>query len=297
MKKPYAKRGVPLLLSVLALVIAFGVSSAMIFDFDSDIGHFKLGSVSSVVLWSGVIVSALLCAWLGLSAKRKFSLTDFPETSLLTLFSSFLGGAMAVAVSFETLFFIIHFGADFLSKLKIISDFLLITLTVSLVTGCFRRTQASPVRIVFSLLSVVAVNLTMFACYFDFSLPLNSPVRNLVTIAQAGVLLLTLSEARLAISPKTRATSGFTIFVNSFAASAVLGISLGFLVFSFAIQTDYGFTLSPFRYSCYIAMGLLGLSRLSAIKECSGEYVPAPDCAADNDKNDNDEPDTNNDNR
>ena len=117
----------------------------------------------------------------------------------------------------------------------------------------------------------------MFACYFDFTLPLNSPVRNLITIAQAGVMLVLLSEVRLALSHELRSTSPFLVFTSAFAASAVLGISFGLCVYGFVSPDAAGMGISVYRFACYFGVSLLALSRLSALGSAAGTYVAPPE--------------------
>ncbi len=263
------------LFPVLALVIAFGISVGLIFDFDMGIGYFNFGSPWLFLLSAGIILSAVLAAIFGIAAKEKFSLSAFPPATPLSTFASYFAGIMALVLFVMDIYDAVYLSLGTSSRLSMIASLLLPAITVSMILGCYKKTRQSVVRIVFTMLAALSVNLTMFACYFDSTLAINSPVRNMITIAQAAILLFLLSEARLSISLE-RATAPFMIFTAAISASAALGISIGLLIFRFDAQADYGFRLSAYRYACYVAIGLLAFTRLLSLKKVAGEYVKPP---------------------
>lgn len=262
-------KAAPFLL-IFAVITAASVSGGMILSFDREVGHFAYNSTWLYVIGASLALSAIVSGILGLISKNKFSFAEFPETTWLSWFASFLGGIMAIiyAVRLAECY---RTGS---SPLSLLSGILFAALAISLILGCFRRRSTSLFRAVFSILAALSVIASMFACYFDFTLPINSPVRHLITVDQAGVVLMLLQESRFAIAPEKRATSGFFAFSTAFASSAVLGISSGLVIFTLAAQGDYGFTLSPFQFSCYAAIGLLALARLLTFGKTIKEYIP-----------------------
>ena len=125
-----------------------------------------------------------------------------------------------------------------------------------------------------TLLGTLSVNIAMFGAYFDFSLPLNSPIRNFTTVCQASVLLFLLSEARLSLTPEDapgELPAGYQFFASS--ACAVFGIGIGGggalwqLIRSFSFGSEIiGKTPEPnlpvLRLALYLALGLIAADRL-----------------------------------
>ena len=282
------RKGVPYLL-ILGLVTAAALSCGLVFEFDEDVGHFAFGALSFYLIAAGVAGAAAVSAFLSKYAQGKFSLTAFPDAVPLSTGASYFSAFLAIVTAAASLYdiYVINLGVT-ASRLEIAAACLLPALPVSLILGAHEKYRTSVVRIVFALLAVLAVNVNMFACYFDFNLPLNSAVRNLITIAQAGVVLLLLSEARLALSHETRATAPFLVFTSAFAASAVAGISFGLCVFAFVSPNAVTMEISVYRFACYFGIGLLGLSRLLALNTAAGPYVPPPEPAKEETK-ENDE--------
>jgi len=271
------RKGVPYLL-IIGLVIAVALSCGLTLDFDAEIGHFAFGAPSFYLMAAGVVAAAALSAFLGKYAQGKFSLTAFPDAAPLSTGASYFAAILAIITAAASLYdiYLINLGVS-ASKLQIAAAFLFPALAVSLILGAHEKYRTSVVRILFALIAALAVNINMFACYFDFTLPLNSAVRNLITITQAGVVLFLLSEARLALSPETRATAPFLVFTSAFAASAVTGISLGLCVFAFVSPNAVPMEISVYRFACYLGIGILAFSRLLALGSAAGPYVPPPE--------------------
>lgn len=273
----------PLLL-LLGLVTAISLSSGLVFDFDYDIGHFSFGSASFYLMTAAIVASVVCSTVLGLRSAGRFTLTAIPTYEPLSTFSAYFTALMAVITSAAYLYdrLVMHLPSN--GTLELLSAVLFPTVSVSMILGAHEKTAHSTVRLFFSLLAPVAVTVNMFACYFDFSLPLNSPVRDLVIVAQSGVLLFLLSEARLAISPDKRATAPFFIFTSAFANSAVLGISFGLCVFGFVSPHAVEMDISVYRFAAYFGVALLALSRLRSLDRFAGDYVAPPEPEEDKNK-------------
>lgn len=264
-------------LPMLGLVIALALSAGLVMSFDEAIGHFEYGAVTFYLMSAGIIAAVVGSAVLGRGARAKFSLAAFPDSAPLSVCASYFAAIMAAVTSAAFFYdtYVLHVPAG--GTLELAAAALTPALTVSMILGAHEKTRQSVVRIVFALLAVLAVNLNMFACYFDFTLPLNSPVRNIITIAQAGVMLFLLSEVRLALSAETRSTSPFFVFTSAFAASAVLGISFGLCVYGFVSPNAAEMEISIYRFACYFGVALLALSRLLALNSAAGTYVAPPE--------------------
>ncbi len=264
-------------LVIVGVVVALALSCGLVLSFDEDIGHFSKNAGALYVLVVGLLAATGISAFLGRSAVGKFSFRHFPEPSLLTICTSYFVAILAVVTAAADLYdmYLLHPGSG--SLLSLVAAILLPALTVSLLLGTNRKTRRSTLRVLFALFAVLSVTVHMFANYFDFTLPLNSPVRNVVTIAEAGVMLFLLSEVRLALDPAKRATTPFFVFSSAFAASAVLGISFGLCVFGFASPSATDMGISVYRFACYAGLGLLALSRLLTALTADGPYIaPEP---------------------
>ncbi len=264
-------------LTAIGVVIAVALSSGLVLSFEGDIGHFRKNAPMFYLLVGGVLAATAVSAYLGRSATGRFSLAKFPEHSLLSAgaayFSAFLAAVSAAAELYDM--YILHPGTG--SALGLAAAILTPAITVFFLLGTHEKTDQSTGRVLFGILAVLSVTVHMFANYFDFTLPLNSPVRNVVTIAEAGMMLFLLSEVRLALDPAKRATVPFFTFTSAFAASVVFGISFGLCVFAFASPDAAAMGISVYRFACYFGSGLLALSRLlSAHTAAEPHIAPEP---------------------
>ncbi len=249
-------------LTGIGVVIALALSCGLVLSFDGDIGHFTKNAPMFYVLAIGILGGTAVSTVLGKCAAGKFSFTGFPEHSLLSAgaayFSAFLAAVSAAGELYDM--YVLHPGSG--SLLGLAAAILTPAITVFLLLGTSPKGAQSTVRVLFGILAVLAVTVHMFANYFDFTLPLNSPVRNVITIAEAGTMLFLLSEVRLALDPANRATAPFFAFTSAFAASVVFGISFGLCVFAFASPDAAEMGISVYRFACYFGIGLLALARL-----------------------------------
>lgn len=266
------------LFPLIGVVIAIALSAGLVLSFDNDIGHFEFGSKSFYIMSVGIIVSAVLSTVLGLRSFIRFSLTSFPDSEPLSTCAAYFAALMAIVESAVNFYDNAFLNIPFDGTLDFLSALLLPAVSVFLILGAHEKTRNSLVRVILGIIGALAVNVNLFARYFDFTvLPLNSPVRNLVTIAESGVLLFLFSEIRLALSHETRATSIFYVFTSVFASSAVLGISLGLCVYAFVSPYAAEIDISVYRFAFCFGVSLLALSRLRALDRCAGHYVsPLP---------------------
>jgi len=252
---------------LLAIVIAIGFFLAMKSDFEPAIGHFKQGSVGFIMSIIGIAVSAALAFIYSRFMTRSLAIVDEPHDSTLDLFGSIFGAAMAIITA---LFMLAKF--ELMTIIEKGAAIFLFALAGSLILGCVSSMRTSKIRSLCAVLGALSINLTIFSCYFDLSLPLNSPIRNLLLVAQLSALLFLLSEARLTFGAKSgRSTVSFAYLSSALAATITLGYSLGgVLVYLFApLKNDPNPMVS--RLGLYIAIGVIAIGRLAALPSLSDD--------------------------
>lgn len=260
-------------LPVIGVIIALAVSSGLVLSFDNDIGHFEFGSTSFYITAVGIIVATVLSAVLAVRSLNSFSLTAFPTGEPLSSCAAYFAALMAIIETAADLYGAIFLDAPIDGTLELLSVILLPAVSISLILGTLEKTRSSCAKIIFALVGSLSIISDMFARYFDFTLPLNSPIRNLITIAEAGILLFLFSEIRLAISHKERATAPFFVFSTAFASSAVLGISFGLCVYAFSSPYAAEAGISVYRFAFCFGTAILASSRLRSLGRCAGNYV------------------------
>ena len=259
-----------------ALLAVFYVLS-MALDFESSIGHFDGSSVlfrCVIALSAAGIALAAVCA---APVNGKTAFTALPSPGPLSVFGTVLGACMALL---HLIRLIVSFRADLavetaqsLSpvRLALAAALVGISLSAALPLSLSESRRRTWYGAVLMLLGALSVNLSMFAAYFDFSVPLNSPVRNLTTLAQAAALLFLLGEARLSLVPADEPASlppAFQLFTS--VCCAVFGIGIGgggaiwrilsFLVPSLAANPEPNLPLA--RLVLYAALGCVAADRL-----------------------------------
>ena len=246
--------------------------------FNYTIGHFD-PTLLFGLMTAAVILGILLAAVPAILTKHAVSLTDTPQDNLLSLFASVMGAVLAVILAVSSA---LAFTPDTSVTAKL-ETFTLPFLAVSLILPFFLKKH--PIRQICASISVLTVNLTMFGCYFDPNIAINSPVRNLTVILQAAVILLLLSEARLAFGTESfRITSPFYLFANGAAAVLGGGLSLGGLLNRFLTDNPADPNLPALRLGLYLALALLALSRLFALPKLCGPYIEPPKKEKEKDK-------------
>lgn len=257
---------------------------AMRNDFEANIGHFARGSVTAGAAAALCIVSVLLSAVLAFCSRKKLMPAKVPDRDPLLVTASILGvvGAAGVLFLLAMPFLDPLFGTAAKGRLQLFADLASVLLIPALILTLMQDFKVSDARAFFWIGSAAAVILSLFACYFDFDDPLNSPVRVFTMLMQASVLLLTLAESRLALDPdakRTYCTAPFQIFACGTVSSVGLGVSLGGLLFAL-FGADYmdpmlaDPNLPAFRLLLYFGLALFGLSRLFALPKIAGPYRP-----------------------
>lgn len=281
-KRPFFLHTRPAAYAALIFALAIGVcyALAMCRDFDFTIGHFALDSVPFHIaaVLCGIGIFAALIAYFSSGTKI---LDPLPEPGTLSVFAGLLSAAMCLVILYQA---IRDRAAAIPEKLVSPENLFLFSalaglfLAASVILGLFPENRGmKTIPSVCAVLGALSVNLAMFACYFNFTVPLNSPVRNLTTLMQAAILLFLFSEARLTLvkGPKELPVP-FQIATQYAAVVLGLGISLGGILWRLLRTVSAAFepyspltagpdpTLPLPRLVLYFALSLLALDRLLA---------------------------------
>jgi len=249
---------------LLALVYFFALRN----EFDYVIGHFE-PSALFVLLVILTIAGTILSAIPAYMAKYTVSFRKTPADNLCTLFASVMTAVLAVILSVNS---ILGFTPETTTVMKL-EAFTLPFLALAVI---FPK-RGHVVQQFSAVIGVISVNLTMFSCYFDPYVPINSPVRNLTVIMQSAMLLFLLSEARLTFGVKSwRITVPFYIFANGTACALAGGIALGGLLNRLTAAEPGDPNLSALRLGLYLALAILAAGRLFALPAFCGKYKEPP---------------------
>ena len=282
-KRPFflhTKTGVYIALA-LALVLGVCYALAMARDFDFRIGHFALDSIpfyiAAVIAGLGVLFTAAAYFSAGMKIYD-----PIPEPSPRSAFASVLAAAMCLLVLYDavrTAAAAVPTTAKTPSpeNLGLWSAIAGLFLAASVLLGFFGENRGlKTLPVVCAVIGALSVNLAMFACYFDFTIPLNSPVRNFTTLMQAAILLFLFSEARLMIVKEPKELPPPFQLATEYAAVILgMGVSLGGILWRVirmilaAGGSDF-FLAGPEpnlplpRLVLYFALSLIALDRLLA---------------------------------
>ena len=229
------------------------------FAYDTRIAYFETGSLlflaACVLLAIGVLSAVVM--W-GLT-RKKVSLSDAPQSGRGSTFCALFAAVLYLAACVRS---VLAFDAP--GKLEIAAAAMLVfpaayLLCIGIEAGKPEKTaQATPWLAFGSALSAIV---QLFRQYFDATLPLNTPVRHLETLATIGILLFFLAEARDRIGTGY-ATASFAAFANGTAATLSVGIGLAHAAYTLA-----GFRFAPdaqtnsLWFAALFATGLLALCR------------------------------------
>ncbi len=243
---------------LLALLIAvfFAVSME---DYDYAIGHVERGSIPFTVTCVCIALSVLLALLWSLWAKRSVSFREDPAENPVTCFGAVLSAVLSLLCLFSA-----AASLNVITKPATISAFLTPFLGVSMILSLMPKKRLSALRQFSAIVAALAVNVSLFADYFDFTLPLNGPVRNLNTLMKAFGLLYLLSEARFTFGVKSRRpTPALTVLSAALTATVSLGYGLGAAVSLPAAATDQ----SLFTFGLYAALGIHAIGRLLTVQK------------------------------
>ena len=267
---------------VIGVFVAVCYAAAMARDFEFDIGHFKPDSLFFHAAAVASVLGVLLSLFYALTTVGRTAFRAVPSPSPLSVFGGILGAAMSVLLPAKAL---LGYSADRASetaeslspvKLALIAALLGLFLAAALLLSLRADRRHAWYAVICTLFGGLSVNISMFAAYFDFSVPLNSPVRNFTTLCQAAALLFLLSEARIALASEDEPAGlppAFQLFASS--ACAVFGIGIGGGGVLWRLLRAFGAggetllhnpdpNLTTARLVLYLALGCIAADRLLA---------------------------------
>lgn len=266
----FYKLVIPILLAFAALT-AVGFFLAMRNDFDSVIGHFEHNSSPFLLVIISLIASVLLSLSAMCAARKSASITREIGENAVTTFSAIFASLMSIICLLSSATDL-AIGVEY-SGLALISAVLTPFIAVSMLLSLCKKFRYSSVRQICSSLAAVAVNLSMFTDYFNFTLPLNSPIRNIVTVMKGAALLYMLSEARISFGLKSgRLSLPFAVFSTGLTASITLGYTCGAILTYFIASPVSNPNPPIFTLALYVAIGLHAAGRLFTLLPAIGKY-------------------------
>ncbi len=266
---------------IFAAILALGYFFALKYDFESGIGHFERGSPLFILTVATTVAAIAIPLVFSLLLKKRASIVRIPEPAAAVSFSAVFAATMAVITSIAAMS---DFSSNPPTVLERLAAYTLPILTIALIAIALPKLSTSNIARLFMSLAVLSVIFYILACYFDETLPLNSPVRHITMLSQLSVMFILISESRLTFgmtendgSPTARrALLPFYIFANNACAALTVGFSAGALVYDLIPGGTPALHPSPFRLAVYIAIGGIALCRAFAASEIIGEYTPSP---------------------
>ena len=264
----------------LGVLTAVCYALAMARDFEFDIGHFTRTSLFFRIAEIASILGVALAAVLAVRFYARAAYTSLPAPSGLSVFGGFVGAVLSVALCLRS---VLHYADDLAAetaeslssvKIALAAAVFGLFLAAGLILALSKDRRHRWYALICTLLGAFSVNISMFAAYFDFSVPLNSPVRNFTTLCQASVLLFLLSEARIALCDEAKPEElppAFQLFTS--VCCSVFGIGIGgggalwlacrsFLFGSDVIAKTPEPNLNILRLAVYFAVGVIAADRL-----------------------------------
>lgn len=268
---------------ILASLAGLAGALALLFDFDSEISHFAEGSPWFALLlglWcSGIVV--LLFAVFPFGRRVRQYRAAKADTGVT--FCGFFVAALTCLLALRQLYTAFTTAPDttavvnILPLTKLAAVFLLVSAFYFLYVGLGKRdTLASTLAMVLSLVACLAVIMVLFRDYFDFTLPLNSPLRHMATLAWSGLLLFLLTEARMQVDLWYTSVP-FTVFSCLSAVLFTGGYGLAGVIVALAGdgQSMYG-QFDLIQSAMFLGAGALAFFRVRQLPELIGDHLPPP---------------------
>lgn len=259
---------------ILAVVGGIACALTLLFDFDGGISHIRSGSV-----WFALVLTAwglgLMLAILSICPfGRRVRQFRLPRADAGVTFCGLFTAAMCAILSLRQLYTAFTTApdpsaiVDTLSLTRLGGILLLIGAVYFLWVGLGKR---DTLGMVLSLVACLGVILVLFWNYFDFTLPLNSPLRHLDTIAWSALLLFLLSEARMQVDLWYTSVP-FSLF--SALTTVLFTGGYGLTGVILALTGDPQFDL--IQSALFVGAGGLAFCRVSALPSLIGDHIPPP---------------------
>ncbi len=258
-------------LPVCALLAGLCWALTLATGFDADIGHIRRGCPWFWLMLLPLLAGAAITGVLAWTARRtrqyRLPRTGVPETFTALFAAALLGfhGLKEIYTLITTPPEANVMGPDLTMPAAVA---LFLCTAFLLMTGLGRKSVLLPWL---AMGSVLSCTLILFRDYFDFTLPLNSPIRYMTALTVMGLLLFFLAEARMytdlwyCSAPFSVAAYGITIVLTG-------GASLAFAVL--ALLGDTSFSLV--REIAFAAIAALAFFRLRQLGSLLGDHMPPP---------------------
>lgn len=264
---------------ILALLAGVACALTLLLDFDSGISHIQKDSLwfaLTLAFWSSGIVLLLFAIF---PFGRRVRQYRPAKADTGVTFCGFFTAAMLCLLSLRQLYTAFTTApdtdavVDILPLTKLAAVFLLMGAFYFLYVGLGKRDpQGNTLGMVLSLAACVAVIMVLFRDYFDFTLPLNSPLRHLATLAWSGLLLFLLSEARMQVD-LWYTNVPFTIFACLFAVLFTGAYGLTGVIVALAGQS---LQFDLIQSAMFLGVGALAFFRVRQLPDLIGDHLPPP---------------------
>ncbi len=206
-----------------ALVIGVSLFLALAFDFDGDIGHFAVDSPLFSLFSVSAVLAVLFSAVSAVVGKKKDIGFPVPLFGGIAGMIPPVGAALSAAVLFAVNLRDLLANGDY-SWFYVGETVLLPGIAAFFVLSVFPSYRGGKLHGAMGILACLSVNCMLFKSYFDFTLPLNSPIRNGLAVMEAALLLSILVTTGSMLG---KTSPHVCCFVRSSAVSLAGGISLG----------------------------------------------------------------------
>lgn len=251
------KKIIPLLLLILAILAGLFLFLAVRQDFDSDIGHFAQGSALFSCFIGFCLTALALCIGFSVWSKNHIPLPDNRDVSIPQIFTAYSAALISLIIFATNGYSFIKFGGYTLPGFA--EWITLPGMAIFFVLEVSRTRRKSKAHAVAGIFACLSVNFMLFKSYFDFTFPLNSPIRNALTVMEAALLLFLLSETRNILEKNTPV---FFSIATGTAASIMGGIALGLLLVALIVPAEVPEGLSPLRCTLCILVSAYAASSL-----------------------------------
>jgi len=236
--------------------------------FDSDIGHVRKGSpwfiLCCICLAAGIVYTLFTAAGSRFSRQYRIATPGMPEIFL----SFFTAGLFGIRFLQELYTLVVDSGMEKAGTTTVLAAVTM--LFPALYFVCMGLGKRGTLVTVMAMGSIAHMMFTLFRDYFDFTLPLNSPLRGMATLACAALLLFFIAEGRMHVN-LWQAELPFSVFAAACTVLLTGAAGIGQIVLSL---TSGNFAL--LEQVQYLAAAGIAFCRLAAYPRSMGDYVPAP---------------------
>lgn len=225
------KDSIPVFLSFLLCCAGFLAGFLFFFavrnDFDGDIGHFARGSILFGGFVGVCVALLILCVGFSLIARRRAApcVGERAPAGTLRRVSSLCVALASIALFISNLFSL--FAAESVRFAALAQTIALPGAAAFFAMESSEKYRKSKAHTISGCLACLSVNFMLFDGYFDFTLPLNSPIRNAITVMESALLLFLLSRTRSSLDKNTPAFSALAVaLAASVMGATALGLTL-----------------------------------------------------------------------